>query len=90
VADPETTTTEMTVPTTIAPSTTSTLPTLVPTTTTALADGVFVGADGAVKDEGPPAEVLYADLLSDVYHQAMIVVEHPTRGCPLVLIADSV
>ncbi len=54
------------------------------------ADRIVLMAEGTVRAEGSPAEVLHAELLSDVYNQQMTVVEHPTRGCPLVLITDSV
>lgn len=53
------------------------------------ADRVVLMAEGTVRAEGSPVEVLRAELLSDVYNQAMTVVEHPTRGCPLVLITDA-
>lgn len=53
------------------------------------ADRIVLLAEGTVRAEGSPAEVLQAELLSDVYNQTMTVVEHPTRGCPLVLITDS-
>ncbi len=53
------------------------------------ADRIVMMDEGIVRAEGSPAEVLRAELLSDVYNQSMTVVEHPTRGCPLVLIADN-
>lgn len=53
------------------------------------ADRIVLMEGGFVRAEGLPAEVLNAELLSDVYGQSMTVVEHPTRGCPLVLITDS-
>lgn len=40
---------------------------------------------GQIVHQGPPAEVLEADLLSRVYQQAVCVVQHPQRGCPVVL-----
>lgn len=52
------------------------------------ADRIVLMAQGCVRASGTPAEVLDAELLSDVYGQPMTVVEHPTRDCPLVLIAD--
>lgn len=52
------------------------------------ADRVLLVAEGNVRAEGSPDEVLQADLLSDVYHQPMVVVKHPIRGCPLVLVSD--
>ncbi|MEN8237613.1 MAG: heme ABC transporter ATP-binding protein [Actinomycetota bacterium] len=54
------------------------------------ADRIVLMDRGTVRAEGSPDEVLRADLLSEVYRQSMTVVEHPTRGCPLVLIADGV
>jgi iron complex transport system ATP-binding protein len=53
------------------------------------ADRAVLMADGSIRAEGSPADVLRADLLTDVYGQAMTVVEHPTRGCPLVLVTDT-
>lgn len=53
------------------------------------ADRVVLMLDGSIRAEGSPVEVLRADLLSEVYGQAMTVVEHPTRNCPLVLVADT-
>ena len=54
------------------------------------ADRIVLMDGGVVRSEGSPDEVLRADLLSDVYGQAMTVVEHPTRGCPLVLVSDGI
>ena len=53
------------------------------------ADRVVLMAGGSIRAEGSPGDVLRADLLSDVYAQAMTVVEHPTRNCPLVLVTDT-
>ena len=53
------------------------------------ADRIVLLAEGIVRAEGSPGEVLHAELLSDVYNQTMTVVEHPTRDCPLVLITDN-
>lgn len=49
------------------------------------ADRILIMNEGSIEAEGAPAEVLTADLLSDIYRQTMTVIEHPTRGCPLVL-----
>jgi iron complex transport system ATP-binding protein len=54
------------------------------------ADRIVLMAEGTVRAEGSPADVLNAELLSDVYDQTMAVVEHPTRACPLILITDNV
>jgi len=52
------------------------------------ADRIVLMEGGSIRAEGLPEDVLNAELLSDVYGQSMTVVEHPTRGCPLVLITD--
>lgn len=49
------------------------------------ADRVAVMAEGRVVDVGPTAEILRADLLSDVYEHPVAVVPHPRLDCPLVL-----
>ena len=49
------------------------------------ADRIVLMSQGTVVARGQPNEVLEADLLSMVYDQPMIVVEHPFRDCPLVL-----
>ncbi|WCO68258.1 heme ABC transporter ATP-binding protein [Iamia majanohamensis] len=49
------------------------------------ADRVVVLRDGLVVADGPPAAVLDAALLSDVYQHALEVVAHPRTGAPLVL-----
>lgn len=51
----------------------------------AYADRIVVLADGQVTADGPPQEVLTAELISEVYRQQVIVSQHPTRRCPLVL-----
>jgi len=52
------------------------------------ADRIVLVVGGVVRAEGSPSDVLRAGVLTDVYGQDMTVVEHPTRGCPLVLITD--
>jgi iron complex transport system ATP-binding protein len=52
------------------------------------ADRIVLMEGGSIRAEGLPEDVLDAELLSDVYGQSMTVVEHPTRGCPLVLVTD--
>lgn len=42
-------------------------------------------AGGRVVRQGPPSAVLETDLLSRVYQQAVCVVQHQQRGCPVVL-----
>jgi len=49
------------------------------------ADRVVILADGAVAAAGAPADVLTADLLSEVYRHAIEVFPHPRTGAPLVL-----
>ncbi|SCE16453.1 iron complex transport system ATP-binding protein, partial [Streptomyces sp. DfronAA-171] len=51
----------------------------------AYAHRVAVLHDGRVTADGPPAEVLSADLLSEVYRQPVEVIPHPASGDPLVL-----
>ncbi|WP_043256193.1 heme ABC transporter ATP-binding protein [Streptomyces sp. Tu6071] len=51
----------------------------------AYAHRVAVLHDGRVRADGPPAEVLSADLLSEVYRQPIEVIPHPASGDPLVL-----
>ncbi|MYR30307.1 MULTISPECIES: heme ABC transporter ATP-binding protein [unclassified Streptomyces] len=51
----------------------------------AYAHRVAVLHDGRVTADGPPTEVLSADLLSEVYRQPVEVIPHPATGDPLVL-----
>lgn len=53
------------------------------------ADRVAVMAGGRLVGIGRPAEVLGADVLSEVYGCRLSVVDHPLRPCPLVLAADA-
>ncbi len=53
------------------------------------ANRILVMSEGAVVADGDPRQVLQADLLTSVYDQRMVVVDHPIRGCPLVLTADN-
>ncbi|GAB3436095.1 heme ABC transporter ATP-binding protein [Actinophytocola sediminis] len=46
---------------------------------------VAVIAQGRVAACGTPAEVLTPDLLSEVYHRDIEVIDHPRTGAPLVL-----
>ena len=52
------------------------------------ADRIIVMNRGTVLADGKPREVLKADLLSTVYEQPIVVVDHPFRDCPLVLTAE--
>ncbi len=49
------------------------------------ADRIVLMHQGAVVASGRPRDVLRQDLLSEVYAQPMVVVDHPFRDCPLVL-----
>lgn len=53
------------------------------------ADRVAVMAAGRLVGIGAPAEVIGAELLSEVYGCRLSVVDHPLRPCPLVLAADA-
>jgi iron complex transport system ATP-binding protein len=50
-------------------------------------DRIVLMHQGMVVASGRPNDVLEAELLSDVYDQPMVVLEHPFRDCPLVLTA---
>lgn len=52
------------------------------------ADRIVVMSGGGVAADGSPHDVLRADLLTEVYEQPMVVVDHPFRDCPLVLTAE--
>ena len=51
----------------------------------AWADRVVLVAGGRTVAEGPPAEVLEADVLSSVYRHEVEVLAHPVHGTPLVV-----
>lgn len=53
----------------------------------AYADRIALLSSGAIVSLGPPDHVLSADRLSVVYNFEIAVLEHPTRGCPLVVAA---
>ncbi len=53
----------------------------------AYADRIVLMHAGRIRADGPPREVLDETLLSEVYEQALRVVDHPFRDCPLVLVA---
>lgn len=52
------------------------------------ADRILIMSEGAVVADGNPRQVLQPDLLTSVYDQRLVVVDHPFRDCPLVLTAD--
>lgn len=54
----------------------------------AYADRILVLADQGVVADGPVGEVFDAERISAVYGQRVMVIEHPTRGCPVVLTTD--
>ncbi|MBB1253041.1 heme ABC transporter ATP-binding protein [Streptomyces sp. OF3] len=51
----------------------------------AYADRVAVLSGGRLVADGPPASVLRAELLSEVYRQPVEVLPHPSGGAPLVV-----
>lgn len=51
----------------------------------AYADKVVLLEDGKVAADGSPWEVLTQDLIERVYRQDVRILEHPVRGCPVVL-----
>ncbi|WP_448852201.1 heme ABC transporter ATP-binding protein [Corynebacterium sp. 335C] len=54
----------------------------------AYADRILLLEDGRIAADGAPADVLTAPTIRRLYHQPVTVVEHPTRGCPLVITVD--
>ena len=50
----------------------------------AYADRIVVMSEGRVAGEGPPAEVLQPELLSEVYWHSIEVHRHPGTGAALV------
>jgi iron complex transport system ATP-binding protein len=51
----------------------------------AYADKVVLLEDGKVAADGSPWDVLTQDLIERVYRQDVRILEHPVRGCPVVL-----
>lgn len=51
----------------------------------AYADKVVLLDDGKIAADGAPWEVLRQDLIERVYRQDVRILEHPVRGCPVVL-----
>ena len=49
------------------------------------ADRVALVARGGIIAQGSPVEVFQAERLTESYGVPVIVTDHPTRGCPLVL-----
>ena len=52
------------------------------------ADRVVLLDGGRIVASGTPREVLTVDNIERVYQQPVIVTEHPTRGCPLIVTTD--
>lgn len=51
----------------------------------AYADKVVLLDAGRLAADGPPWDVLRQDMIERVYRQGVRVLEHPVRGCPVVL-----
>ncbi|TKS53491.1 heme ABC transporter ATP-binding protein [Luteimonas yindakuii] len=51
----------------------------------AYSDRIVMLCDGRVVADGTPREVLQRGTIERVYRQPVLVIEHPTRGVPLVL-----
>ena len=51
----------------------------------AFADRVVLLSDGRIAGNGPPWEVLQQERIETVYRQSVRILEHPVRGCPVVL-----
>ncbi|WP_084360603.1 heme ABC transporter ATP-binding protein [Hydrogenophaga palleronii] len=54
----------------------------------AYADRVVVLSQGRVAADGTPREVFTRERIQSVYRQPVAVIEHPTRGIPLVVTID--
>jgi len=54
----------------------------------AYADRIVVLSRGRVAADGTPREVLTRERIEAVYRQPVVVIEHPTRPIPLVVITD--
>ena len=50
----------------------------------AWSDRMVMMSDGRIRSEGPPADVLTAELIEEVYQQAVLVHRHPVTGDLLV------
>lgn len=51
----------------------------------AFAHRIVLVDDGRVLADGPPSDVLRPGLLEQAYRIPVLVIDHPTRACPLVL-----
>ncbi|WP_372967015.1 heme ABC transporter ATP-binding protein [Microbacterium sp.] len=54
----------------------------------AYADRVVLMEQGRIVADGSPRDVLTVDTIQRVYRQPVLVTEHPTRGCPLIVPID--
>ena len=54
----------------------------------AYADRIVMLCEGRIAADGAPRLVLTGDIIGQVYGQAVHVIEHPTRGVPLVVPCD--
>lgn len=55
----------------------------------AYADRIVMLSGGRIVADGDPRSVLTAERIESVYDQSVLVTEHPTRGCPLVVSTDA-
>lgn len=55
----------------------------------AYADRIVMLCDGRIAADGAPRKVLTRALIAQVYGQPVQVIEHPTRGVPLVVACDA-
>ncbi|WP_022918763.1 heme ABC transporter ATP-binding protein [Ruania albidiflava] len=54
----------------------------------AYSDRVVMLQHGAIVADGPAEQVLTAERIGAVYRQRVLVTDHPTRGCPMVVTVD--
>lgn len=54
----------------------------------AYADRIVMLCEGRIAADGAPREVLTREIIGQVYAQPVQVIEHPTRGVPLVVSCD--
>ncbi|MBA0049665.1 heme ABC transporter ATP-binding protein [Streptomyces sp. AJS327] len=54
----------------------------------AYSDRVIMLHDGKVVADGPPSTVFTAERIKRVYRQEVLVTNHPTRSCPLIVTTD--
>ncbi len=54
----------------------------------AYADRIVMLCEGRIAADGTPRDVLTRDIIGRVYGQPVQVIEHPTRGVPLVVACD--